>query len=218
MAVTVLDRAWLFRRLQPLAQHQRGAFAASCAQRLAPGVLASPAVRVERPDDLRVAQGLLSELWVAAISGPAARLGPLVRAVERMPELTAQEQWQGRGTYQTHALATLLYAGRSWEPSPTNHVVQCAQCAFDTAAFLDRQLDPTPVDPLEDVRALIDHGIPVPHPPSGPFQPRELQRQREDLAAISAADPEAWETVLAQMRQASESYAREFLAAVESTM
>jgi hypothetical protein len=219
MALIVLDRAGLARSLQPLGQHQRGAFAASCAQRLAPGFLDSPQVHVERPDDLRVARGLLTELWAAATSGTAARLGPLVRAVERMPELTAYEQWEGRGAFQTDALAALLYAGRCWEelsPRP-NYVVQSALCAFDSAAFLDRQLDPGPEeDPLEELIALIDHGIPIPHPPSGPFQPRELQRQREDLAAISTARPEAWESVLAQMRHASEAYAMEFLAALES--
>ena len=59
--------------------------------------------------------------------------------------------------------------------------------------------------------------FPIPEPPSGPFQPRELQRQREDLAAISAARPEAWETALAQIRQASKTYGMEFLAALEST-
>ena len=124
----------------------------------------------------------------------------------------------GRGAYQTHALAALLYAGRSWQPSPTDYVLQCAQRAFDTAAFLDGELAPGPEeDSLEDLRALIEHGIPLPDPPSGPFQPRELQRQREDLAAITAAEPATWETVLAQMRQASEAYATEFLAAVEST-
>jgi hypothetical protein len=69
-------------------------------------------------------------------------LGPLVRAVEQMPALTAYEEWEGRGAYQTDALAALLYAGRSWQPSPTNYVVGCAQRAFDTAAFLDRQLAP----------------------------------------------------------------------------
>jgi hypothetical protein len=218
MAVIVLDRAWLSRRLQPLAQHQRGAFAASCAQRLAPGFLDSPAVRLERPDDLQVAQRLLSELWTAAASSTAARLGPLVRAVERMPEVTAHEQWEGRGAYQTDALAALLYAGRSWEPSPTNYVLQCAQRAFYAAAFLDRQLAQVPdEDSLEEIRMLIDHGIPPPDPPSGPFQLRELQRQQEDLAAINAAHPGAWETVLHQMRQASEAYSTGFLAAVEST-
>jgi hypothetical protein len=163
MAVIVLDRSWLSHSLQPLAQHQRGAFAASCAQRLAPGFLDSPAVRVERPDDLQVARRLLSELWAAAGSGTGARLGPLVRTVERMPELTAHEQWEGRGAYQTDALAAMLYAGRSWEPSPTNYVLQCAQRAFYAAAFLDRQLAPAPEeDSLEDIRALIDHGIPPP--------------------------------------------------------
>jgi hypothetical protein len=86
------------------------------------------------------------------------------------------------------------------------------------AAFLDRQLAPVPEeDSLEDIRALIDHGIPPPDPPSGPFQPRELQPQQEDLAAISAARPEAWETVLDQMRQASEASSTDFLAAIEST-
>jgi hypothetical protein len=201
MTVILLDRRGLARSLQPLGRHQREAFAASCAQRLARGFLDSPAVRVERPDDLQVAQGLLSELWAAAASGTAARLGPLVRAVEQMPELTATEEWEGRGAYQTDALAALLYAGRSWEPSPTNYVVGCAQRAFDSAAFLDRQLAPVPEEnSLEDLRALIEHGIPLPDPPSGPFQPRELQRQREDLAAINAAEPATWEAVLAQMR------------------
>jgi hypothetical protein len=217
MAVILLDRRGLARSLQPLGQHQRGAFAASCAQRLAPGFLDSPAVRVERSDDLQLAQGLLTELWAAAASGTAGRLGPSVRAVERLPELTAQEEWEGRGAYQTDALAALLYAGRSWQPSPTNYVVGCAQRAFDTAAFLDRQLAPVPeADSLGDLRALIEHGIPLPDPPSGPFQPRELRRQREDLAAITAAEPATWEAVLAQMRQASAAYAREFLAALES--
>ena len=136
--------------MQPLAQHRRGAFAASCVQRLAPGFL------------------------------------------------TAQRsaQWECGGAYQTDALAAMLYAGRSWEPSPTSYVLQCTQRAFYAAAVLDRQLAPVPEeDSLEDIRALIDHGIPPPDPPSGPFQPRELQRQQEDLAAISAARPEAWETV-----------------------
>ena len=62
------------------------------------------------------------------------------------------------------------------------------------AAFLDRQLAPVPEeDSLEDIRALIDHGIPPPDPPSGPFQPRD------------------------QMRQASEASSTDFLAAIEST-
>jgi hypothetical protein len=219
MAPILLDRAGLSRSLQPLGRHQRGAFAASCAQRLAPCFLDSPQVRVERLGDLRVAQGLLTALWAAAASGTAASLGPLVRAVERMPELTAQEEWEGRGAYQTDALAVMLYAGGSWEPSPKpNYVVVCAQRAFDSAAFLDRQLAPEPEeDPLiTAVRAFVEEGISEPEPPSGPFQPRELQRQREDLAVISAARPEAWETVLAQMRQASEAYAREFVAALEA--
>jgi hypothetical protein len=84
MAVIVLDRAWLSSSMQPLAQHQRGAFAASCVQRLAPGFL------------------------------------------------TAQRsaQWECRGAYQTDALAAMLYAGRSWEPSPTSYVLQCTQRAF----------------------------------------------------------------------------------------
>ena len=117
MAVIVLDRAWLSSSMQPLAQHQRGAFAASCVQRLAPGFL------------------------------------------------TAQRsaQWECRGAYQTDALAAMLYAGRSWEPSPTNYVLQCTQRALYAAAFLDRQLAPVPEeDSLEDIRALIDHGIPLP--------------------------------------------------------
>jgi hypothetical protein len=220
MAPILLDRPGLARSLQPLGRHQRGAFAASCAQRLAPCFLDSPQVRIERPGDLRVARGLLTELWTAAASGTAARLGPLVRAVERMPELTAQEEWEGRGAYQTDALAVMLYAGCSWEQRPLkpNYVVVCAQRAFDAAAFLDRQLAPEPEeDPLiTAIRALVEEGISEPEPPSGPFQPRELQRQREDLAAISAARPEAWEMVLARMRQASEGYAREFVAALES--
>jgi hypothetical protein len=219
MALILLDRRGLARSLRPLGRHQHGAFAASCAQRLARGFLDSPTVRVERPDDLQVAQGLLTELWAAAASGTAARLGPLVRAVEQMPELTAYEEWEGRGAYQTAALAALLYAGRSWEPSPTNYVVQCAQRALDTAAFLDRQLAPVPeADPLEDLRALTDYGIPLPDPPSGPFQPRELQRQREDLAAITAAEPASWEAVMAQMRHASAAYATELLAALQSAL
>ena len=134
-----------------------------------------------------------------------------------MPELTAYEEWEGRGAYQTAALAALLYAGCSWEPSPTNYVVQCAQRALDTAAFLDRQLARVPEeDSLEDLRALIDHGIALPDPPSGPFQPRELQRQWEDLAAITAAEPATWEAVLAQMRHVSAAYAADFLAALQS--
>lgn len=218
MASILLDGAGLARSLQPLGRHRRGAFAASCAQRLAPCFLDSPLVRVQRPGDLRVAQGLLTELWAAAASGTAARLGPLVRAVERMPELTAQEEWESRGAYQTDALVAMLYAGHSWEPSSTNYVVVCAQRAFDAAAFLDRQLAPKPEeDPLiTAIRALVEEGISEPEPPTGPFQPRELQRQQEDLAAISAARPEAWEPVLAQMRQASEAYAREFVAALQA--
>jgi hypothetical protein len=69
----------------------------------------------------------------------------------------------GQGRYQTDALAALLYAGRSWEPSPTNYVVVCARRAFDSAAFLDRQLAPVPEeDSLEDLRALIDMAFPFP--------------------------------------------------------
>src|SRR4029450_1969945 len=92
-----------------------------------------------------------------------------------------------------------------------------AQRAFDPAAFLDRQLAPVPeADSLGDLRALIEHGIPLPDPPSGPFQPRELRQQRAPLPALTAAEPATWEAVLAQMRQASAAYAREFLAALES--
>ena len=54
-----------------LGRHQRGAFAASCVQRLARGFLDSPAVHVERPNDVQVAQGLLlSELWVPPPAAP----------------------------------------------------------------------------------------------------------------------------------------------------
>jgi hypothetical protein len=34
-----------------------------------------------------------------------------------MPELTAQEEWEGRGAYQTDALVAMLHAGHSGEPS-----------------------------------------------------------------------------------------------------
>jgi hypothetical protein len=218
MAVIELDRVRLSQSLRPLAGHQRGAFAVSCAQRLAACFLDSPSVQQERPDDLRLAQQVLAELWTAAATDIPERLGPLVGELERMPELTADRQWHGRGAYQTHALAAMLYAGRSWQEQSPNYAVQCAQCVFDAALFLDRRLDPAPVDPLSEsvLRALVEDGRAVPDP-SGPFQPRELRRQREDLAGISAADPEEWETVVAQMRGASEAYSREFLAALEST-
>lgn len=217
MAVIEPDRARLSQSLQPLARHQRGAFATSCAQRLADCFLDSTTVQQERPDDLRLAQQVLGELWSAAVTAIPGRLGQLVRELERMPELTAYEQWQGRGAYQTHALAAMLYAGRTWDEQSPNYVVQCAQCVFDAALFLDRELDPAPVDPLSEstLRALVE-GRAIPDP-SGPFQQRELRRQREDLAAIGAAGLEEWETVVAELRCASEAYSREFLAALEST-
>jgi len=217
--MTVLDRARLKQRLQPLARHQRGAFAVSCAQRLAACFLGSLRVQQERPDDLRLAEQMLAELWTAAVTSIPERLGPLVTELEGMPELTAYEQWQGRGAYQTHALAAMLYAGRSWEEQSPNYVVQCAQCVFDAALFLDRELDPAPVDPLseETLRALVEGG-PAFSDPSGPFQPRELQRQKEDLAAISIADSKIWGEVVAKMRDASGAYSREFFMALESTL
>ncbi len=217
MAVIEPDRTRLSQSLRPLGRHQRGAFAVSCAQRLAACFLDSPSVQQERPGDLRLAQQVLAELWTAAATDIPERWEPLVGELERTPELTAYEQWQGRGAYQTHALAALLYAGRSWHEQVPNYVLQCVQCVFDAALFLDRRLDPAPVDPLSEstLRALVE-GRAI-HDPSGPFQPRELRRQREDLAAIGAAGPEGWQTVLAQMRRASQAYSMEFLAALEST-
>ena len=46
----------------------------------------------------------------AAASGTAARLGPLVSAVEQMPELTADEEWEGRGAYQAAAARAVTLA------------------------------------------------------------------------------------------------------------
>jgi hypothetical protein len=107
--------------------------------------------------------------------------------------------------------------GRSWEEQSPNFALQCAQCAFDTATFLDRRLAPAPVDPLSEevLRALVE-GRDVPDP-SGPFQPRELQCQQKDLAAIGTAGPQNWEAVLAQLRRASQAYAVEFFAALAPT-
>lgn len=218
MAVIVLDRARLSRSLRPLERHERGAFAVSCAQRLAACFFGNPRVQEERRHDIRLAERVLTELWAATASGTPERLGPLISQLEHMPELTAYHQWQGRGAYQTHALAAMLYAGRAWGETTPNYVVQCAQRVFDAALFLDRRLDPAPVDPLSEdtLRALVEDGHAAPDP-SGPFQPRELQHQRENLAVISAAGQEGWEIVLAQMRRASEAYSMEFLTALEST-
>ncbi len=198
MAVIVLDRAGLARSPRPLGRQRRGAFVASCAQRLASCFLRSPNVQRERPNHVELAQRVLTELWTAATTDTTDGLGPLIGPLERMPELTAHEQ--GRGAYQTHALAAMLYAVHTWEEESPNYVLQCAQCTFDTAAFLDRRLDPTVVDPVTAIRALVEDDVTVPDPPSGPFQPRELQRQEEDLAAISAAPQEAWEAVVAGMQ------------------
>jgi hypothetical protein len=158
MAVIALDRAHLSRSLRPLARHQRGAFAVSCAQRLAACFLRSPMVQQERPDDLRLAQQVLAELWTASVTDLPERLLPLVTELERMPELTAYEQWRGRGAYQTHALAAMLYASRTWEEQSPNYVVQCTQCVFDAALFLDRRLDPAPVDPLSESALRASRG------------------------------------------------------------
>jgi hypothetical protein len=217
MAVIGPDRVRLSQALRPLARYKRGAFAVSCAQRLAACFLDSPRVQQERPDDLRLVQQVLAELWTAAATDIPERLGPLVEKVERMPELTADRQWHGRAAYQMYALEAILYAGRSWEDQAVNYAVQCAQCVFDAALFLDRRLDPTPVDPLSEstLRALVEgRGVPD---PSGPFQPRELRRQSEDLAAISTADSAVWGDVVGRFREASDVYSRDFLAALDST-
>jgi hypothetical protein len=153
MAVIVLDRAWLSSSLQPLAQHQRGAFAASCVQRLAPGFLDSPAVG---------AVGVLGRLPDRRAGGDAVR-GAQLGAVAH----------QLRPAVRPARLLRGGVLGPAWHSSS--------------------------------------------RPTKRPVQPRELQRQQEDLAAISAARPEAWETVLDQMRQASEAYSTDFLAAIEST-
>ena len=69
---------------------------------------------------------------------------------------------------------------------------------------------------MQEIIAFIDYGRPISHPPDGPFQARELQRQ-EDLAMISAAGPGNWERVLTEMRRASEVYAQDFPAALATT-
>jgi hypothetical protein len=215
----LVDRTSLSQRLQPLTSRQRVAFAASCAQRLAPCFLASPWVQRERPRDVGLVGQLLAELWVAATAtgAPAERIASLVGGVERMPELTAYEEPRGRSFWPAHALEVIAYAGQSWRESQPRSVLDCAQRVFDTASILDQELDPDPPDPLEEIIAFIDHGRPISHPPDGPFQARELQRQQEDLAMISAAAPANWETVLTEMRRASEVYAQDFLAALATT-
>jgi hypothetical protein len=212
-----LDLNSLSRRLHPLSRQQRLAFAASCAQRLAPCFLASPWVQRERPEDVRLAGQLLAELWIAATGAPAERIASLVGGVERMPELTAYESPRGRSFWPAHALVAIAYAGQSWGESRPRSLLDCAQHAFDTATILDEELDPDPPDPLEEIIAFIDHGRPMSHPPDGPFQARELQRQQEDLAMISTAAPANWERVLTEMRHASEAYAQDFLAALATT-
>ena len=212
-----LDLNWLSRRLHPLSRQQRVAFATSCAQRLAPCFLASPWVRRERSEDVRLVGQLLAELWVTATGARPERLASLVGAVERMPELTAYQEPQGESFWHGHALAAMQYAGQSWGESRPRSVLYCAQRVFDTAFVLDQKLDPDPPDPLEELIASIDHGRPMRHPPDGPFQARELQRQQEDLVVISAAAPENWEAVLTEMRRASEVYAMDFLSALAAT-
>ena len=213
----LLDLTSLSRRLHPLTSQQRVAFAASCAQRLAPCFLANPWVQRERPEDVRLVGQLLAELWTAATGAPPERIASLVRGVERLPELTAYESPQGKSFWHGHSLAAMAYAGQSWGESRPHSVLYCAQRVFDTAYFLDQKLDPDPPDPLEEFIAAIDHGRPIRDPPNGPFQARELQRQQEDLAVISAPVPENWERALTEMRRASEVYAKDFLAALAAT-
>jgi hypothetical protein len=117
---------------------------------------------------VQLAGQVLTELWAAAASDSPGRLDLLVRELEQMPELTADEEWPGWGAYQTDALAAMLYAGRSWQEQSPNYVVQCARRVFDAAFFLDRELAPAPVDPLSELRALVEEGRAVADP-SGPF-------------------------------------------------
>ena len=217
MAVIVLDQARLSGQLQPLPRHKRGAFAASCAQRLAGCFLDSPLIRRERPDDFRLVKNTLEELWAAARHDTPERVDDLTFALEQLPELLADVQWRGRGAYQTHALAALVYAAESWDDTSPESAVECAQHVFDTAAFLDRRLDPSPIESLDAIHAFIDHGAPMPDPATGPFQTRELQRQQEDLAMITRAVPEAWGTTLSEIRRNSEAYAEAFQEALDST-
>ena len=93
----------------------------------------------------------------------------------------------------------------------------CAQRAFDTAAFLDRQLAPVPEeDSLEDLRALIEHGIPLPDPPSARFSHESCSDNGTTWQRSTLLSRRLGEALLAQMRHASAAYATDFLAALEA--
>jgi hypothetical protein len=77
---------------------------------------------------------------------------------------------------------------RGLRPHLADPSVECAQRAFDARGGRYR----------------------FPDLPSGPSQPRELQYQQLDLAAVGAAGPQIWEAVLTQRRHASQAHAVEF--------
>jgi hypothetical protein len=205
MGILTYDRASLAATLGKLDHKQRGAFAASCAQRLSRCFI-NPRVRHERPQDVELAEQALDELWASATGGDGRRLPAFVAALDRTPELTADEKWLGPAAWQMDALQALFYAGRSWEEPTPEPVLQCADCSTNGAYFLDEALPERggtgDADPLTQ--------------PVRYFEYRELERQRDDMAQILSSDTKDWRPSLREMRARSDAYAQEFFTALET--
>jgi YD repeat-containing protein len=168
------DEAALAARLADLTGWQRTAFAASCAQRLAPafrryaeeeGLDAGPPGAVEEA---------LDELWRALGGEPVTAEELRSLADSCIAAVPGEEKWNEWADQAEHAAAASAYAIQTWlttDPAPAAWAARQGYHAADLTASAD--LD----------SGVIDDAVQQTLRDSEPVQ-RELRNQQEDLATV----------------------------------
>ena len=186
--------------LPKLSPWARAAFAAGCAERVAPLVR-----HLNQPGADSTFQTALEGLYGLLTGAPVNVARRLAVQVRDFLEENSTDDSDSPVYYSSEAIGILVYAFEALEAGDTKPAGWASSAAMDIAGEVDNVM-------VEDWRTpvIID---PRNQPPPGPLEEREVAAQRESLRLLSSArEPDA--ELLGSLRRLSQEASRELDARV----